>query len=52
MKTIKVIALWMNIFAVLALISLVLPDSKTKQFQKMEVVEEIRDTKEFIREDQ
>lgn len=51
MNTIKVIALWINIFAILALISFVLPDSKTKELQKMEVLEEIRDTKEFIRED-
>ena len=51
MQTIKVIVLGINIFAVLGLISLTLPDDRTKDFKIIEVLEDIRDTKEFIRED-
>jgi hypothetical protein len=51
MQTIKVIVLGINIFAVLGLMSLILPDDRTNEFKIIEVLEDIRDTKEFIRED-
>lgn len=50
MKTIKVIVLGINIFAVLGLISLI-PNPKQNQIEMIQALEDIRDAKEFIRED-
>ena len=50
MQTIKVIVLGINIFAVLGLISLI-SNPRQNKIGMIEALEDIRDTKEFIRED-
>lgn len=50
-QTIKITVLFFNVFAVVGLLSLIVPESKTAQYKRMKAENTAQDLKEWIEED-